>query len=58
MASMKRLTLRLSDNLHAELKQISAQENRSLHGEIIHRLKRALEQKNSSNPKKEFHNVK
>ncbi len=40
---MKRLTLRLTDTLHAELKQVSLEENRSLHGEIIYRLKRALE---------------
>jgi len=55
---MKRLTLRLTDSLHAALKQISAQENRSLHGEIIYRLKRALDMKNITILKKESQNVK
>jgi hypothetical protein len=36
---MKRMTLRLSDALHSALKQLSLQENRSLHGEILHLLK-------------------
>jgi hypothetical protein len=37
--TMKRMTLRLSDALHSALKQLSMQENRSLHGEILHLLK-------------------
>lgn len=41
--SMKMLTLRLPDTLHAALKQLSSQENRSMHGEIVYRLKRAIE---------------
>jgi len=35
---MKMVTLRLPDTLHAALKQLSVQENRSLHGEILYRL--------------------
>lgn len=50
---MKRLTLRLSDLLHMALKELSAQENRSLHGEIVYRLKRAVESKKPSLPQKE-----
>lgn len=41
--TMKRLTLRLSDMLHEALKQLSTEENRSLHGEIVYCLKRAIE---------------
>ncbi len=40
---MKKLTLRLSDSLHSALKELSEREDRSLHGEIIYRLKRAVE---------------
>ncbi len=40
---MKKLTLRLSDGLHGALKQLSEQEDRSLHGEILYHLKRAVE---------------
>ena len=47
---MKKLTLRLTDALHGALKELSEREDRSLHGEIIYRLKRAVE---SINPR--FH---
>lgn len=40
--AMKMVTLRLPDTLHAELKELSEQENRSLHGEIVYCLKRAV----------------
>gem|GEM_PF-7063283 len=39
---MKRLTLRLSESLHTTLKELSVQENRSLHGEIVYLLKQRL----------------
>lgn len=45
---MKKLTLRLSDGLHSALKALSEQEDRSLHGEIIYRLKRAVESRKSA----------
>jgi len=50
---MKKLTLRLSETLHFALKQLSSQENRSLHGEIVYRLKRAVESKRNTSLKKE-----
>jgi hypothetical protein len=39
---MKRMTLRLSEALHTALKELSVQENRSLHGEIVHLLKQTV----------------
>lgn len=50
---MKKLTLRLSETLHIALKQLSSQENRSLHGEIVYRLKRAVESNKDVPLKKE-----
>jgi predicted HicB family RNase H-like nuclease len=40
--TMKRMTLRLSEALHTALKERSVQENRSLHGEILHLLKQTV----------------
>ncbi len=53
--TMKMVTLRLPDTLHAELKELSEQENRSLHGEIVYCLKRAVasEKQTSNNNNKE-----
>lgn len=50
---MKKLTLRLSDALHVALKELSEQEDRSLHGEIIYRLKRVIESRKSHSHAKE-----
>ncbi len=54
---MKKLTLRLSDALHVALKELSEQEDRSLHGEIIYRLKRAVESKRNHFQEKELHDA-
>lgn len=51
---MKKLTLRLSDPLHEALKQLSERENRSLHGEIVYRLKRVVEVHQKGPSKKEW----
>ena len=51
---MKRLTLRLSENLHTALKQLSVQENRSLHGEIVYLLKQTVGPDKSNPSKKEL----
>ena len=53
---MKRMTLRLSETLHSALKELSVQENRSLHGEIVHLLKQTLESLTPS-PRKEEHDA-
>jgi len=50
---MKKLTLRLSETLHTAIKQLSSQENRSMHGEIVYRLKRAVESRRNAPLKKE-----
>lgn len=50
---MKRLTLRLSETLHTALKQLSVQENRSLHGEIVYLLKQTVGSDKSNLSKKE-----
>ncbi len=50
---MKKLTLRLSDCLHGALKQLSEHEDRSLHGEIVYHLKRAVECMNHTSQAKE-----
>ncbi len=50
---MKKLTLRLSETLHIALKQLSIQESRSMHGEIVYRLKRAIESGRNAPLKKE-----
>ena len=54
---MKKLTLRLSDALHVALKELSEREDRSLHGEIIYRLKRAVESRKNHSLEKESHDV-
>lgn len=54
---MKKFTLRLSDALHVALKELSEQEDRSLHGEIIYRLKRAVESRKTHSHEKESHDV-
>jgi hypothetical protein len=36
------MTLRLSEALHSALKALSIQENRSLHGEIVHLLRQTV----------------
>ena len=54
---MKKLTLRLSESLHEALKDLSQHEDRSLHGEIIYRLKRAVESRKHTLHKKELLNV-
>jgi hypothetical protein len=54
---MKKLTLRLNEALHAMLKQLSLQENRSLHGEIVHRLKQSIEPIKPFRIRKEFDNA-
>lgn len=54
---MKKLTLRLSDALHVALKELSEQEDRSLHGEIIYRLKRAVESRMNHSHEKELHDA-
>ena len=57
VTSMKKLTLRLSESLHEALKDLSQHEDRSLHGEIIYRLKRAVESRKHTLHKKELLNV-
>lgn len=37
---MARITIELPDNLHKELKQAAKSANRSMHGEILHRIGR------------------
>jgi hypothetical protein len=54
---MKKLTLRLSESLHTALKELSEQEDRSLHGEIVYRLKRAVESIQINSTRKEFHDA-
>lgn len=54
---MKKLTLRLSDSLHGALKELSEHEDRSLHGEIIYRLKRAVESRRNTLYKKELYHA-
>jgi hypothetical protein len=51
---MKKLTLRLNETLHASLKQLSLRENRSLHGEIVYRLKRVIDLNRMKPIKKEL----
>jgi hypothetical protein len=55
--TMKRMTLRLSEALHTALKELSIQENRSLHGEIIHLLKQTVGSLTAPQLKEE-HNAK
>jgi hypothetical protein len=50
---MKRMTLRLSEALHSALKALSIQENRSLHGEIVHLLRQTVGGSLPSSPQKE-----
>lgn len=39
---MKQMTLRLPDDLHAALKALAESEQRSLHGQIMHLVLRAV----------------
>ena len=39
----KRISLRLPDDLHKQLKTAAESDRRSLHAEIIHRLEQSLE---------------
>ncbi len=39
---MKRITLRLPDDLHNQIENLAAQENRSLNAEIVRAIKRHL----------------
>jgi hypothetical protein len=50
---MKRLTLRLSDSLHEALKELSLEEQRSLHGQIVYLLKGNIGGKKPNRVKKE-----
>jgi hypothetical protein len=54
---MKKLTLRLTDTLHAALKQLSGEENRSLHGEIVYHLRRVIENGKQNPTNKESDDV-
>jgi len=57
MTSMKRLTLRLSEALHLALKELSIQEDRSLHGEIVYLLKQMVGNEKHRVPRKESDNA-
>jgi hypothetical protein len=54
---MKRLTLRLSDTLHEALKELSLEEQRSLHGQIVYLLKEMLGGTKHNRSKKELDDV-
>ena len=41
---MKRLTLRLPDDLHAKVKKLAEKEHRSLHAQILYILEQYLKQ--------------
>ena len=42
MGSMKQLTLRLPDDVHARLKARAEREHRSMHAELLHLIDQAL----------------
>jgi hypothetical protein len=45
---MKKVTLRLPDWLHSKLIHAASQERRSMHGQIVYLLTRALSQSNNN----------
>ena len=47
MGDIVRFVLRLPPELHRKLKELAARENRSLHGQILHILRRAVEGESS-----------
>ena len=50
---MKNLNVRLSDELHARLKDAAAADSRSLNSEIVVLLSEALSERSYNNPPKE-----
>ncbi|WP_189236746.1 FitA-like ribbon-helix-helix domain-containing protein [Planomonospora parontospora] len=39
---MKQITLRLPDDLHAQLKELAKHEHRSLHAQVLHIVQQAV----------------
>lgn len=43
-----RMTLRLPEDLHRQIEELSVEESRSLNGEIVHLLRQAIQKQSSS----------
>lgn len=46
MTAIVKILFRLPDDLHVELKQWAVDENRSLHGQVIYLLRKAIRERN------------